>query len=303
MIPKKSNLRSTLAALTVLIASAGATASHAAPPAKTFEIGGGAIASFGQTEEVNVLIRVDYSGYTASERSHERLIIGRMKVHGAMGEDGGQTRVRYADIELEGMRLEAGEAGGFDLAAFSVGKLDITRNLAVGNNQTITLSLVGLDLKTGGEITEGVKAYVQTTMNLILAGISTSVGGDETEGLGANIKAEAGMLFGNTFSVAIGADLTAINSPLGKDACKGVKTEADPNGRNTAVCNWNDGKDGQSKRTLGSGYIKAMARLNDRLSLFGEVHDSIYKITSRSHPDQDNRESATQFFFGVSGRF
>lgn len=303
MILKNHCRFSTLAALATLIASVGATAALAAPPSKSFEIGGGAVASFGQAEEVNVLIRVDYSGYTAADRRHERLIIGRMKVHGAMGQENGATQVRYADIELEGMRLEAGESGGLDLAAFSVGQLDITRNLAIGNSQTVTLSLVGLDLKTGGEITDGVKAYVHTTMNLILAGISTSVSGDESQGLGANIKTEVGMLFGNVFSVAIGADLTAINSPLSKDACKGVKSDSDPTGKETSLCSWNNGKDGQSKRTQGSGYIKAMARLNDQLSLFGEVHDSVYKITSRSHPGQDNKEEATQFFFGVSGSF
>jgi hypothetical protein len=303
MIVKNQSRFSTFAALATLIASVGATTALAAPPTKSFEIGAGAVASFGQTEEVNVLIRVDYSGYTVSDRRHERLIVGRMKVHGAMGQDKGATQIRYADIELEGLRLEAGETGGLDLAAFNIGQLDITRNLAIGNSQTVTLSLIGVDLKTGGEITDGVKAYVQTTMNLILAGISTSVSGDETQGLGANLNMEVGMLFGNVFSVAIGADLTAISSPLSKDACKGVKSESDPSGKETSVCSWNNGIDGQSKRTQGSGYIKAMARLNDQLSLFGEVHDSVYKITSRSHPEQDNKVDATQFFFGVSGSF
>lgn len=289
------------ALLAATLAAANLTAAHAEPQGSSFEVGTGAMVTSGQQEDVNVLVRVDFQG-SRSEVGKTEWIMAKIKANAGIGTNGSGAEVSYADIEFESMGAQH-NIDERNYIGFSMGTIDYKRNLAIGNDETITVSIAGINGRSAAVHSAGVEFYVQSAVNMIGAGYSMSSKGVETQGMGVNIQHEMGFIFGNRFTVAAGTDLTLLSSNLSKKACKPLATESDPNGSNTSVCTFDKGKNGASSRALDDLYIKTVLKLNESLSLFGEMHNQSYSITSRSHTNQEDGAAARQYFIGISGQF
>ena len=292
----------TAALLSATLASATLSLAQAAPKESTFEVGAGAMISDGQQNDISVLIRVDFDGFKSPEISKTQWILAKIRAHSGVSTSNSEGKLDYADIEFETMRGQV-NLNDKNFMALAMGTLNYERNLALGNDETITFSVAGLNVRTGAAHSSGLEFYIESAVNLIGAGYSMSSKGVESEGMGIKTKYELGFLFGNRFTIAGGLNSTIISSGLSKKACKPVETTEDPSGSNTSICTFDQGKNGESKRYLGDAYVKAVLKLNENLSLFGEMHNQVYSITSRSHEGQKDREEANQYFMGISGQF
>lgn len=288
----------------MLFLGASFSQAHADPKKPTFEVGGG-VAGLSKSDSMDLLMKVEYSGKDLERNPYLGFVLGRLTFSGAGGIQGDHAgAIEYADLEFEAMRMQSQTSDGKYSFSLVTGDVIYKRNYPVGNGEMLMVTVISTRSHLGLDLTDHVKAYVDGAADILGLGFAKGLqDGVLSNGAGMRLKLEGGLLFGSRFRISAGFEEMFISSRKPSESCRPNPTESDPSGAESSICSFNSGKGGQTTRENFEKYARAVLQINDSLSAFGEVRTVIYELTSKTHPGQNHKDSAEQYFIGLMGKF
>jgi hypothetical protein len=288
-----------------LLALTAATPSWAQPPAdpaygskNMIEIGGGAF--LGTGEPVEALIRVDFfNGSTLA--SDSQFVLARVSGDVVVGANG----VSYVDVALDSLgfqRYDDSDDRYLLMGSFSLLNVDIERNIAIDNEVTLRVTLVGLRGEIDLNANEDLKVIFKGAVDLVGLGYTQRLSdGASLLGLGGGATLEAGLQIQDRYRVAIGVKDTEIlgksrQVPDGMDCYDyelwdgSYRTRC----RDTFHTIYDDQR-GPSRL-----YATLEASISDDFKVFAQGACQVYSVVDRSDEVQGSREHQWQLVLGGS---
>ncbi len=271
------------------------------------EVGVGG-AALGGDKPVEALLKVEFAGIRAGESYTESMfLIGKLRANVA----GLNNGINYLDIQFDPIQWGLGDENinGF----MSVGSIDVQRNVAVGNDFMMRVTVVGFRGEANSFPTENLQVFVNGAVDLLGIGF-TPISGRVKSGLSAGFQAEVGVVIAKKFRISLGEKLDFFSRV---DSSRYVGTTCYDHyvsgycddyycypGRWETRCQDHYVTVDGDNRLQSTTSLNLVYDITKHFSVFGTAGFTVYvKDVIRDEISTVETTTGYQFFFGVAGKW
>jgi len=218
----------------------------------------------------------------------------------------GTEGVRYVDFNFDLAEWRAGspEAWG---SVTAVG-VDVNRNIPVNQELSVRLSFLGLKGKVDINPGDDAVLYIKGAADLLAFGyMSSAFEQSRSDGYSSGFDLELGVRILKKVRISVGEDFQALLAKP-RQVYAGIACNTDTYYDDYGSVSYTQCGDDYDTvydelRIASSTRLSIVADLNRHLQLFGRANYVVYSVTDDTGVNPNTRDSAFQFFLGLTGKF